>query len=200
MKPKKLLKRWFMIAGLSTTACGQSIPTGSSVDQNSIKTTALTDEPHMQQLSGSQITIPLQKRKKGSGKKAGRWQLPDTGGNLQVMFRVSMNCPKGSQVNYLSLEVDGKDAPTVLMNTASETRSFAQNKLIEPFTVSELENLGSRVMEGKGEGIKLDLHDNSTRYSWLHKKIRLTGGCTGTRQKISKEFYARTYARILEVD
>ena len=146
--------------------------------------------PKLAQLGGTKAKVPM---KHGgyvvNGNEIGRHVLATQHGNLNVPVRISMSCPQGTAVSWLSYRIPGHHKQVAIIQGPTKAKSYAKKIDIQPFTAKEFgkacyQALGGDWVSGNGG------HNNSQKVvnKTLMKKVEVFGACTGWANKVKRTY------------
>ncbi|HEC05766.1 MAG TPA: hypothetical protein ENJ12_02865, partial [Thiolapillus brandeum] len=97
--------------------------------------------PELRQLGGAKAKVPMKHDiYVVNGNEIGHHVLATLHGNLNVPARISMSCPQGRAVSWLSYQVAGHNQVTILQGPTQAT-SYVKEINIQPFTAKEFEKV-----------------------------------------------------------
>jgi hypothetical protein len=158
---------------------GVDRPGGGPIEPNLAPAPGQGYQLTLVQQGGTIAKVPM---KHGScGLDCGTHVLAGTG-NLEVPFKVGMNCPAGTTVVFLAA------GATSVLNADSGKSSFSKDVELQPFAAQELEKACQTALGGSW-GLP-DPHNNSspTASASLSKKIKVSGRCFGWANTIYQDF------------
>ncbi len=161
-------------------------PQGPAIHIDGYKTPA-GHLPRFQQLGNPLAKVPMKHGLKGvyNGNKVSTHVLATSHGNLKMPGKVSMSCPAGKAVSWLSYRVQGQNE-VVVIGGPTKAKSYAKKVKIAPFSAGELGE-ACRVALG-GDWLGLESHKNTAPVATrlLKKQVQVRGACTGWANKVMR--------------
>lgn len=156
--------------------------------------------PKLSQLGGTTATVPM---KHGgyvvNGNEIGQHVLATQHGNLKMPARISMSCPQGTAVSWLSYQVPGHNQVAVIQGPTN-AKSYSKKIHIQPFTAEEFEQACHKALGG--DWLYNMGHNNTQKVvkTTLLKKIEVRGACTGWANKVTRAYPVTVTASCVDKD
>ena len=145
-------------------------------------------KPVLIQTGGTSAQVPM---KHGScGLDCGTHVLAVASGNLDVPFKISMNCPAGTRVKFLAYAMQGQEQVTVV-DGATPSSSYSEDLDLQPFSTADLEEScrvalgGNWPLPGSHQNLKPKEVAN------LQEPVTVWGQCTGWPDKAKRAYSAK---------
>jgi len=148
--------------------------------------------PTLSQTGGWNAKVPMKHGLKDviNGNEVSTHVLATGHGNLNIPFKISMNCAAGATVSHLSYKVPGQ-AKKTLIDSVTNTASYSKALKLRPFSKKNLETACRKAMGG--DWIAQNRHNNQTKVvaTSLNKKIQVWGQCSNGGAKLARSYPAR---------
>ncbi len=136
--------------------------------------------PTFSQTGGWEAKVPMKHGlvKVVNGNEISAHVLASTHGNLDIPGKISLECPKGSSVSYLSYKVEGQPQKTLISNKTN-LQSCSKALTLQPFSKGDLEAACQKAMGGEWLPQSGDPNKAKVVTALLKKPVRVWGYCSG---------------------
>ncbi len=156
--------------------------------------------PKLSQLGGTAAKVPM---KHGgyvvNGNEIGQHVLATQHGNLKMPARISMSCPQGTTISWLSYQVPGHNQVAIIQGPTN-AKSYSKKIHIQPFTAEEFGQACHKALGG--DWLPNMSHNNTQKVvkTTLSKKIEVLGACTGWANKVKRTYPVTVTASCVDKD